>query len=63
VATVRALIEQSPQRSAWKHADALQLSNQSVWRILHRDLRMHSYKIAIAQEPSERHCETHTTLC
>jgi hypothetical protein len=40
LADVRASIEQSPRRSARKHADTLGLSDQSVRRILHRDLRM-----------------------
>jgi hypothetical protein len=63
VTAVRASIEQSPRRSARKHADALRLSDLSVRRILHRDLRMHPYKIVIAQKLSERDCETRTTLC
>jgi hypothetical protein len=63
VAAVRAQIEQSPRHSAQKHVDALQLSDQSVRRILHRNLKMHPYKIAIAQELSERDCETRTTSC
>jgi hypothetical protein len=63
VATVKASIEQSPRRSAQKHADALRLSDRSVQIILHRDLRMHPYKIVIAQELSERDCKTRTTLC
>lgn len=63
VAAVRASIEQSPQRSARKHATALQLSDRSVRRILHRDLKMHPYKIAIVQELSERDWETRATLC
>jgi hypothetical protein len=63
VAAVRASTEQSPRRSARKHVDVLWLSDQSVWTILHWDLKMHLYKIPIAQELSERDCETHTTLC
>jgi hypothetical protein len=43
VAAVRASIEQSPRRSARKHADALGLSDRSVRRILHRDLK--TYKV------------------
>jgi hypothetical protein len=41
VAVVRASIEQSPRRSVRKHVDALRLSDRSIRRILHRDLRMH----------------------
>lgn len=36
--------------SVWKHMAALRLSDQSVRKILHRDLAMHPYKIVIAQE-------------
>ncbi len=43
VAAVRALIEQSPQLSARKKAAALQLSDRSFRRILHRD--RHIYKM------------------
>jgi hypothetical protein len=63
VAPVRASIEQSPRRSARKHADALWLSDRSARRFLHRELSMHPYKIVIAQELSERGCETRTTFC
>ena len=63
VAAVRAAIERSPRRSARKHAIALQLSERSVRRILHRDLKMHPYKMVIAQEMSDRDFETHVTLC
>jgi transposase len=63
VAAVRASIERSPQRCARKQADAVWLSDRSVWRILHRDLKLHPYKIVIAQELIERDCESHTTSC
>jgi hypothetical protein len=63
VAAVRALSEPSPWHSARKHANARWLYDRSVRRILHRDLKMQPYEIAIAQEPSERDCEICTTLC
>ena len=63
VAAVRALILKSPRRSERKHAAALQLSDRSVRRILHRDLRMHPYKIAIAQKPKRSGFENRTKLC
>ena len=44
VQRVRASIEQSPRRSARKHAAALGISVRTVRRILHADLRMHPYK-------------------
>ena len=60
---MRAAIERSPRRSAWKHAIALQLSERSVRRMLHRDLKIHPYKMVIAQELSDRDFETLVTLC
>jgi hypothetical protein len=62
VAAVKASIEQSPRRSARKYADSLRLSDRSVRRILHRDLRTNLYKIVIVQGLSETHCEFRTTL-
>jgi len=63
VAVVRASIQKSPQRSARKHAAALWLSDRSVRRILHRDLRMLPYKIAIAQKLKGSDFENRTKLC
>ena len=54
VEAVRASIQQSPKRSARKHAVALGLSSRSLRRILHADLKLHPYKIMLAQELSER---------
>jgi len=62
VAGVRALIQKSPRRSARKHAAALWLSDRNVRRILHRDLRMHPYKSAIAQKLKGRDFENRTKL-
>ena len=63
VAVVRASIQKSARRSARKHAAALRLSNRSVRRILHQHLRMHSYKIAIAQKLKGSDFENRTKLC
>jgi len=63
VAVVGALILKSPRRSARKHAAALRLSDRSVRRILHRDLRMHPYQIAIAQKLKGSDFEKRTKLC
>jgi len=63
VQTVRASIEQSPRRSARKHAAALGISDRSVRRMLHQQLGMHPYKLMLAQELSERDWETRRTLC
>ena len=50
IQTVRASIEQSPRRSARKHAAALGISHRSVRRMLHQELGMHPYKFLLAQE-------------
>jgi len=62
VQRVRASIEQSPRRSARKHAAALGISDQTVRRILHTDLRMHPYKMMVSQELSVKDWETWRTL-
>jgi hypothetical protein len=54
VEAVRASIQQSPKRSARKHAMALGISIWSLRRILHADLKLHPYKMMLAQEFSER---------
>ena len=54
VEAVRASIQQSPKRSAHKHAMALGISSQSLRRILHANLKLHPYKMMLAQELSER---------
>ena len=63
MACVRASIQQSPKHFALKHAAALELSDRSVRRILHRDLRMHPYKTMVIQKLSERHFETRRAVC
>jgi hypothetical protein len=63
VETVRASIEQSPSRPARKHAAALGLSDRSLRRILHTDLKMHPYKMVFAQELNERDYERRSALC
>ena len=62
VQRVRASIEHSPRRSARKHAAAaLGISDRTVRRILHADLRMHPYKMMVAQELSVTDWETRRT--
>ena len=62
VQRVRASIEQSLRRSARKHAAALGISDRTVRRILHADLRMHPYKMMVAQELNVTDWETCRTL-
>ena len=59
---VKASVQQSPQRSARKHAAALRISATSVRRILHKELQMHPYKIMLAQELNENGFETRRAL-
>jgi hypothetical protein len=54
VEAVRASIQQSPKRFALKHAMALGISSRSLGRILHTDLKLHPYKMMLAEELSER---------
>lgn len=62
VILVRNAIEQSPRRSARRHAVALGMSSRSLRRILHEDLKFHPYKIMMVQEllpcdfEHRRHC-------
>jgi transposase len=52
VEAVRASIQ--PPRSARKHAMALGISSRNLRRILHADLKLHPYKMMLAQELSEK---------
>ena len=53
ITTVRLAVTTSPQRSAAKHTPALGVSDHSVRRILHLDLKFHPYKIMMVQELQE----------
>ena len=54
VEAVSASIQQWPKRSARKHAMVLGISSRSLRRILHAHLKLHPYKMMLAQELSER---------
>jgi len=43
----------SARRSVRRHSAAIGLSDRSVRRVLHKDLNLHPYKIAIVQELSD----------
>lgn len=47
---VRLAVQRSPSRSAVRHAAALRISDRTVRRILHKDLKFHPYKIQVAQQ-------------
>lgn len=63
VALVKAAVEQSPRRSAWKLSLALAMSNRSLRRILCYDLLFHPYKIMIVQELKPTDFENHRNCC
>lgn len=63
VEAVRNSFLKSPHRSAKKHASALGLSDRSVRRILHLDLKFHPYKMAKVQELLPRDQETRVESC
>ena len=62
VETVRASIQQSPKHSARKHAMVLGISSRSLRRILHAYLKLHPYKMMLAQELSERDHANHRAI-
>lgn len=63
VGRVRESIQQSPRRSARKHAVALGMSSRSLRRILHCDLHLHPYKMIGVQQLSEQDYVTRQTSC
>lgn len=54
IAAVRGALLRSPARSARQHARELQLSRDSVKRILRLDLKFHPYKMLVVQQLNER---------
>jgi len=54
VEKVRQAMLSSPSCSARRHATELRFNDQTVRRILHKDLRLHPYKMAIVQELNVR---------
>ena len=62
VEAVRASIQKSPNPSARKLAMALEKSSRSLRRILHADLKLHPYKMMLAQELSERDHANRTAI-
>ena len=51
---VREAVTTSPQRSARRQAAALQISDRSVRRILHQELKFHPYKLMVVQQLQPR---------
>ena len=63
VQLVRESIEQSPRRSARKHAVALGISDRSLRRIFHEDLSFHPYKLMPVQELNATDYGNRKNLC
>ena len=63
IEAVRQSVLQSPTRSSRKHASALRLSDRSVRRILHTDLKFHPYKIMVVQKLYEHDYEKRKACC
>ena len=62
VEAVRNAVEQSPRRSAVRHAQALRLSDTTVRRILHQDLNFHPYKLMLVQKLNQQDFGRRTTF-
>jgi len=62
IEAVRNALEQSPRRSAVRHAQALRLSDTTVRRILHQDLNFHPYKLMLVQELNQQDFGRRTTF-
>jgi hypothetical protein len=63
VERVRQAVLQSPKRSARKHASALRISDRTVRRILHQDLKFHPYKLAVVQKLNPRDFVSRQRAC
>jgi len=50
IAAVRESVWENPKRSISRRSQELGLSATSTWRILHRDLGLHPYKIQLIKE-------------
>ena len=59
---VRIALERSPRRSM-RHYQLLNLSDRSVWRILHNDLHFHPYKLQIVQKLTAAHKALRVRFC
>jgi hypothetical protein len=51
------------RRSARKHADTMGMSERSVRRILHADLKLHPYKMMVVQELNQRDWVNRSDSC
>jgi hypothetical protein len=63
IAVVREAIERSPHRSARRHSVSLGLSEDSVRRILHKELHFYPYRIQITHALHERDYVNRVNSC
>lgn len=63
VERVKQAVLQSPKRSARKHASALRISDRTLRRILHQDLKFHPYKLAVVQKLNPRDFDSRQRTC
>ena len=50
IAAVRESVRTNPEKSIFKRSQELGISSTTTWRILHKDLGFHPYKIMLTQE-------------
>jgi hypothetical protein len=63
IVTLRTAVNRSPRRSAIRHAIATNISDRSVRRMLHDELRYHPYKIQVVHQLLPRDRLTRMTFC
>lgn len=63
VERIRQVVQRSPRRSVVKQAAALQLSERSVRRMLHLDLKFHPYKMALVHAIHEGDFQKRVDAC
>lgn len=63
IARVTTALVRSPTRSVRRHSQVLNISDRSVRRILHLDLKFHPYKLQVVQQLLERDLQARQTFC
>ena len=58
-----AKIVRTPRRPACKHVAAPGISDRTVRRILHEELRLHPHKISVVLQLTERDFNARQTVC
>ena len=63
IARVTIALVRVPLRSVRRHSQVLNISDRSVRRILHLDLKFHPYKLQVVQQLLERDLQARQTFC